>query len=126
MVEVSGFIKDFGGFGEDEEAVGEAFGDPKKLEGVGTEVETGPFAEVGGLGAEVHCDIPYVAGEDADELTLGFAELIMEAAEDAFGGERLVILEELGRKTSCGKGGLVVNFCKPAATISEAVGFNEF
>jgi hypothetical protein len=126
VVEVGGFIEDFGGFREDEEAVGEAFGDPEELEGVWTEVESGPFAEVWGVGAEVHSDIPDVAGEDADELTLGFAELVMEAAEDSFGGEGLVILQELGRKIGCGEGGLVVNFCKPAATISEAVGFNDF
>ena len=61
MVEVRCFIKDFCGFGEDDEAVGEAFGDPEELEGVWTEVKTGPFAEVGGVGAEIHCDIPDVA-----------------------------------------------------------------
>ena len=32
MVEVGGFVEDFGGIGEDEEAVGEAFRDPQELE----------------------------------------------------------------------------------------------
>ena len=92
MVEAGGFVEDFGGIGEDEEAMGEAFGDPKELEGVGSEVEAGPFAEVGGVGAQVYGDVPDVAGEDADELSLGLAELVMEAPEDAFRGEGLVIL----------------------------------
>ena len=51
VIEVGGFVEDFGCVGEDEEAVGEAFGDPEELEwlggGWGFEVETGPFAEVG-------------------------------------------------------------------------------
>ncbi len=126
MIEIGGFVEDLGGIGEDEEAVSEAFGDPEELEGVGVEVEAGPFAEVGGAWAEVYSDVPDMAGEDADELSLGLSELIMEAAEDAFGGERLVILKKLGGKTGGREGGLVVNFCKPAATISETVGFNEF
>ena len=66
MVEVGGLVEDFGGVGEDEEAVGEAFGDPEELEGVGAEVEAGPFAEVGGVGAEVDGDVPDMAGEDAN------------------------------------------------------------
>ena len=32
VVEIGGFIKDFGGIGEDKEAVGETFWDPKELE----------------------------------------------------------------------------------------------
>jgi hypothetical protein len=92
MIEAGGFVEDFCGIREDEEAVGEAFGDPEELEGVGTEVEAGPFSEVGGFGAEVYGYVPDMAGEDADELSLGLAELVMEASEDAFGGEGLVIL----------------------------------
>src|ERR1700677_4434743 len=51
VVEVGGFVEDFSGVGEDEEAVGEAFGDPEELKivvcGLGFEVKAGPFAEVG-------------------------------------------------------------------------------
>jgi hypothetical protein len=50
-VEASGLVEDFGGFREDEEAVGEAFGDPEHLEfacGIaGAEVEAGPLTEGG-------------------------------------------------------------------------------
>jgi len=44
-----------------------------------------------------------VAGEDADELTLGFVELVMESAEDASVGKGLVVLNEAGGESGCGK-----------------------
>jgi hypothetical protein len=59
-------------------------------------VETGPFAEAWGTGAEIYCDVPNVAGEDTDELSLRSSELVVEASEDSLGGERLVVLNELG------------------------------
>jgi hypothetical protein len=66
VVEVGGFIEDFRGVGEDEKAVGEAFGDPKELEviggGLGFEVKSGPFTEVGRVSAEIDSNIPYMAG----------------------------------------------------------------
>ena len=50
----------------------------------------------------------------------------MEAAEYAFGGEGLVVLDEVGRKVVGGEGVLVEDFCEPTATISEESGLNEF
>ena len=129
MVEVGGLVEDFGGVGEDEEAVGEAFGDPEELEvvagGLSFQVEAGPSSEAGGVAAEVDCDVPNMAGEDTDEFALRLGELVVEAAEDAFDGEGLVILNESCGKTGCGKGRLVKYFREPAATISEALGLNE-
>lgn len=50
VVEVRRLVQDFSGFGEDQEAVGEAFGNPQKLEVAGRgerlEVEAGPSAKV--------------------------------------------------------------------------------
>jgi hypothetical protein len=104
VIEVGGFVEDFGGVGEDEEAVGEAFGDPEELKvvvcGLGFEVEAGPFAEVGGVGAEVDGDVPDVSGEDADELALGLAKLVVKTAKNSFDGEGLVVLNELGGQAS--------------------------
>jgi hypothetical protein len=81
VVEVGGLIKNFGGVGEDEEAVGETLRDPQKLEIVvhrlGFQVKAGPLAEVRGVAAEVDRDVPDVAREDADEFALGLAELIV-------------------------------------------------
>jgi hypothetical protein len=38
----------------------------------------------------------------------------------------LVVLDELGGKSGCGKDRLIEYFRKPTATISEALGLNEF
>lgn len=76
----------------------EAFGDPKELEGVvgglGFEVESGPFSEGGRVAAKVDRDIPDVTGDNADELALGPAELVVQASEDSFSGGGLVVLDE--------------------------------
>jgi hypothetical protein len=71
--------------------------------GLGFEVESSPFAEVGRVAAEVDGDVPDVAGENTDELALGLAELIVQAAKDALTGEGLVVLDELGGKACGGK-----------------------
>ena len=74
VVEVGGLVENLGRVGEDEETVGESFGDPKELEvvvrGLGLEVESGPFAKIGGIAAEVDRNIPDMARKDAHELTL--------------------------------------------------------
>jgi len=88
--------------------VSEAFGDPEGLEvvvrGLGFEVESSPFAEVRRVAAKINGDVPDMAGEDADELALGLAELVVQATEYAFDRERLIVLNELRGKTGGGKG----------------------
>jgi len=65
VIEVGGFVEDFGGIGEDKEAVSEAFGDPEEFERVGGggafEVESGPFTEVRGVAAKIDGDVPDVS-----------------------------------------------------------------
>ena len=130
VVGVGGFVEDFGGVGEDEEAVGEAFGDPEELQvvarGLSFQVKAGPPSEVRRVAAEVDGDIPDMTREHTDEFALRPGELVVQAAKDAFDGEGLVVLNESGGKTGRGKGGLVEYLCEPAATISEALGLNEF
>jgi hypothetical protein len=70
MIEIGGLVKDLGRFRENQEAVGEPFGDPEEFQRIRPKVEAGPFAEIGGTGAEIYCDVPNVAGEDTDELSL--------------------------------------------------------
>jgi hypothetical protein len=83
--------------------MGEALGNPDELEIIvarlSFEVEAGPFAKVGRVAAEIDCDVPDMPGEDADKFALGLAELVMEAAEHAFDGKGLVVLDELFRET---------------------------
>lgn len=103
MIEVGSLVENFGGIGEDEEAVGKAFRDPQELELIAwrfaLQVEPGPFSEVRGATPEIDGDVPDMAGEDADQLTLGLGELVMQAPENAFDGEGLIVLDELGGKT---------------------------
>jgi len=89
-------------------------------------MESGPFAEVGGAAAEVDGDVPDVAGQDADQLALGPAELVVETTKDALDRKGLVILDEPGRQTGCLKCRLIEYFCKPTATITKATGLNQF
>ena len=87
-------------------------------------MEAGPFAEVWRRAAEVDGDIPDMAGEDADELALGPAELIVKTAKDAPSGKRLVVLHEVVREPGSGEGGGVINFSEPPATVSKAFRLN--
>lgn len=88
IIEISSLVKNFGGIGEDEEAVGKAFRDPKELELIAwrfaLQVESGPLSEVRGVAAQIDGDVPDVTGEYADELALWPGELVMQPAEDAF------------------------------------------
>ncbi len=124
MVEVCGFVEDLGCVGEHKEAVGEAFRDPELMEiaglGAGGEMEAGPLAEGGGDAAQVEGDVPDVAGEDANELALGFFKLIVETAEDALAGERLVVLDEGGGEAGGSEGRCIEELGEPATLISEA------
>ena len=83
--------------------MGEAFGDPKKLKvvarGLSFQVKAGPSSEVRRVAAEVDGDVPDMTGEHTDEFALGLGELVVQAAEDAFDGEGLVVLNESGGKT---------------------------
>ena len=67
-------------------------------------MKTGPLAEVGGVAAKINRDVPDMAGKNSDEFALRLFELVMEATKDTLDRERLVILDELCRKTRCGKG----------------------
>jgi hypothetical protein len=88
VIEIGGLVENFGGFGEHEEAVREAFGDPEELKvvvgGLGFEVKSGPFAKVGGVATKIDGDVPDMAGQDANELALGLAKLVMQATEHTF------------------------------------------
>ena len=109
--------------------MGEAFGDPEHFKlaigGPGAEVEAGPLAKGGGVATEIQRDIPDVAVEDADELTLRQAELVMEAAENAVGGAGLVVLNEGGGETGAVEGVGVEDLGEPAAVVSVLSGLDE-
>ena len=85
----------------------ETFRNPEELERVvdrlGLEVESGPYAEIGRVAAEIDRDVPDVAGEDADKLALGLAELVVQAPENPFAGEGVVVLNNSAGKLCSAK-----------------------
>lgn len=100
----------------------EAFRDPEHLELarviVRFEVEAGPAAEVGGVAAEVDGDVPYMTGEDANQLSLRMSKLVVQATEDATSGRRLIVLREGVGKAKGDEGIGVENFGEPASGIA--------
>lgn len=66
-----------------------------------------------------------MAGEDANEFSLGLAELIMESPKDALGRKRLIVLNELAGESGGSEGALVEYFGEPTATIAKATGLNK-
>ena len=129
IVEIGRFIEDLGRLGEDEEAVGEAFRDPEKLDIVGgrlgLEMKSCPFAKLWRIAAEIDGDVPDMAGKDSNQLSLRLAELVVQASENAFSRKGLVVLYELTGQTGGEKCRLVEYLGEPTATISEALGLNE-
>lgn len=89
-------------------------------------MKAGPFSEVGGVAADVDGYIPYMAGEDADELSLRLAKLVVETSEDAPGGKGLIVLNELSGEVGVAEGILVENFSEPSTVVAKALGLNEF
>jgi hypothetical protein len=87
--------------------MGEAFGNPEELNSVvcrlSFEMEAGPFTEVRRVAAKVYGNVPDMPGEDADQFALRLAKLVMQTAEHALDGKRLVVLDELFRKAGRGK-----------------------
>jgi hypothetical protein len=126
VVAASSLVEDFGGLGQDEESMRKAFRNPEELDFsffiAGLEIECGPSSKVGRFTAEIHGDVPDVAGKNADEFSLGMTELVVEAAEHAACGKRLVILSEGRGKTERSKGVRVEEFGEPTTVIAVAPG----
>jgi hypothetical protein len=107
VIEISRFVKNFGGVREDKKAVSKTFRDPEQLEVVvrrlRPEVKACPFTEVGGFAAKVDGNVPDMTGEHAHEFALRSLNLVMQAAEHTFDRKGLVVLDKLVRKTNGGK-----------------------
>ena len=75
--------------------MGEAGGNPDLFFILGGEADGGPFFKGGGGAADINGDVEDFAMCDADELALRIFHLIVQAAEHAFGGARVIILHEM-------------------------------
>ena len=118
VVEVVTFVAEFGVVGEDEEAVGESAGDEVLFFVFFGEGLAVPFAVGGGAGAEVDGDVKDGAFDDADEFGLGVVDLEVEAAEDAFAGFALVVLDEGVVEAGFAHVGEVVGLHEVAAVVA--------
>ena len=108
----------------------EALGNPEELELSGfvqrLQVESGPFAEVRGVAAQIDGDIPDMAGEDPDEFSLGLTKLVMQSTENPPCGKRLIILYEFRGEPGGGKAISIEYFGKPAAIIAKTLRLHQF
>jgi len=89
-------------------------------------VESGPFAEVRGVAAQIDGDIPDMAGEDPDEFSLGLTKLVMQSTENPPCGKRLIILYEFRGEPGGGKAISIEYFGKPAAIIAKTLRLHQF
>jgi hypothetical protein len=129
IVAASGLVEDLGGFGEDEEAMCEALGDPEQFElavaVARLEVEGRPATEVGRVATEINGDVPDVSGEDAYEFSLGVTKLVMETPEYTARGERLIVLSEDRGKAERSEGIRVEDLREPTALVAESFGLQD-
>src|SRR5258706_5023044 len=84
----------------------------------GGEADTGPLAEVRGAGTDVDRDIQSFALDNATELGLRVAQLVVEAAKGSEGGNGVIVLKESVVDAEGGESGLVVGFEEGAACVS--------
>ena len=125
VVEAGSFVEDVGSLREHDEAVAEAFGNPKELDVVAGKVEAGPLAKVRRTGAEVDGNVPDVAGKHANQLALRLAELVMQTAQHPAPGLRLVVLDEAVWQPGGGERFGVEDLGKPTALVAVLGGAHE-
>ena len=89
-------------------------------------MKSSPLAEVRRVAPQIDRDVPDVAGEYADELSLRPAKLIVQATQNTARGERLIVLNKTGWETCRGEGLLTENFCKPTPAVAKNPGLEEF
>ena len=85
-----------------------------------------PLAEVRRVAPQIDRDVPYVAGEYANEFSLRPAELIVQATQNTARGERLIVLNKTGWETCRGEGLLTENFREPTPAVAKNPGLEEF
>ena len=64
---------------------------------------TYPFPKVRRRSAQVDCHVEYAPLHDADELALSLLYLVVQAAQNAFGGFRVVVLDEFAVHANGGR-----------------------
>src|SRR5712691_4937941 len=82
-VEIRRLVEHFGEFAQNAESVRETYRNPEQLVRFGAYADAFPPAEPGRAAADVHRHIENLAGDDADELALRLADLVVQPAQHA-------------------------------------------
>ena len=122
---IGAFVEELGAVLEAEEAMGEAGRDPEQLPDLGGQLETEPLAEMGRGAPNVDDDVEGTTGDNADELTLGLLELVMEAAQHAAGRTAVIVLDEDGVNAGGGIVASAPGFEEEAAIVAEDLRFDQ-
>ena len=125
VVDVGAFVAELGYIGEDQEAVGEAFGDVEHLLILGAEGHAHPLAVGGGAGAAVYSYVVDLSHGHPDQLALGVFLLEVQAPEDTPGAAALVVLDEGLVDASGNKIVQLVGFHEVAPVVTENLGLND-
>src|SRR5215203_556124 len=119
VVELGALVSHVGRLGEDAEAVGEPRRHVELPQVLSGENFSYPLAESGGVRADVHGHVEDLALDGAHELSLGLAELGVEAAQRAADGEGVVVLEEVLGQAAVAELALVIGLQEEAALVAE-------
>lgn len=124
--EVGGLVEELGVFAEHHEAVREAGRNPHLALVLRAQAFAYPLAEGRRAATQVDGYVEYLAESGAHQFSLGLPDLVVQAAEDATGGTRMVVLDEADRMTAGFlEGALVVAFEEESAIVAEHPGFEE-
>ena len=104
----------------------ETRGNPERVLVLIGEAGAGPFFERGRGAAEIDGNIKDFAADDADQFALRILDLEMQAAEDAFDGAGVIVLDELRGETGGGcELAEVEGFEKKSAGVAEDFGLKQ-
>ena len=126
-VEVVAAIGEDGVVFEAEEAVGKAARDEELSLVLAGENFADPVAERWRGATQIHGDVEYGAGHDAHQLGLGGgAGLVVESAQDATHGARLVVLDKIGLDAGGGEIAAGPGFHEVSAAVAKDARLDDF
>src|SRR5713101_1647314 len=98
-VEICRLVEHFCGFAQHAEPVRETYRYPEQFVRFGAQANAFPPTKGRGTAADVHRDIKDFAGDNADELPLRLADLVVQPAQHALLRARVIVLDK-GRADS--------------------------
>lgn len=103
IVEVAALVKKLHRFGQGEETVGKAGSNVDLILMLGRKQHGGPFSEMRGADADIHCHVKSFTFNDAAQFCPGMTELVMKSSKFALAGTGVVVLNKNIRDAEVGK-----------------------